>query len=67
MTTSPVIVIRHTLTTHHEPQHMIDRQSAMRLCERHFARTDSGYVQIDGQFCWNMHQAELRIIQHFCE
>ncbi len=46
---------------------MISQEYAMRMCERHFARSDGNYVEVNGRLCWSLYQAERQLIQHFCE
>lgn len=65
MATEPVTIIRHCRARSYDEARMIDTHYAMRMCERHFARSDSNYVEVNGRLCWNLYQAEKQIRAHF--
>lgn len=65
MATEPVTIIRHTRVRSYDEARMIDTHYAMRMCERHFSRSDSNYVEVNGRLCWNLYQAEKAIRNHF--
>ncbi len=65
MATETVKIIRHTRCRSYDPQNMIDRHHALRMCERHFQRSEANYVEVNGRMCWCLHQAETQIRRHF--
>lgn len=65
MATQPVIIIRHTRVRSYDPANMISQDYAMRMCERHFARSGGNYVEVNGRLCWSLYQAEQQIHKHF--
>lgn len=65
MATQPVIIVRHTRTRSYDAANMIGPDYAMRMCERHFARSDCNYVEVNGRLCWTLYQAEKQIRAHF--
>ena len=65
MATQPVTIVRHTRTRSYDPANMISSEYAMRMCERHFLRSDANYVEVNGRLCWSLYQAEKQIRAHF--
>ena len=65
MATQPVTIVRHTRTRSYDAANMIGPDYALRMCERHFSRSDCNYVEVNGRLCWNLYQAEKQIRAHF--
>ncbi len=65
MATEPVKIVRYTRTRAYDVASMIGPDYAMRICERHFARNDFNYVEVNGRLCWTLYQAECQIRKHF--
>ena len=65
MATEPVKIVRYTRTRAYDVAIMIGPDYAMRICERHFARNDFNYVEVNGRLCWTLYQAECQIRKHF--
>lgn len=65
MATRPVTIVRHTRTRSYDAANMIGPDYAMRMCERHFARSDCNYVEVNGRLCWTLYQAEKQIRAQF--